>query len=85
MAPVATRNFSTASTAESRSVVSLDKNPLLRTFRGDREGTLRILGYPSFKDAKDEEGLLKKRKWIKEHMAVCLRFWGKLGFGDGPR
>lgn len=85
MAPVATRDFSGTCTVEPPSVVTLDKNPLLRTFRGDREGTLRILGYPSFKDAQDEEGLLKKRQWIKEHMAVCLRFWGKLGFGDGPR
>jgi hypothetical protein len=66
-----------------QTTADLSKNPLERTWRGNREGTLKIDAYPDFMHATDEEGLLKKRKWVKEHLAVAFRFWGKLGYGEG--
>ncbi|ORY21037.1 class II aldolase/adducin N-terminal [Naematelia encephala] len=66
-----------------QSTDKLSKNPLERTWRGNKEGTLKIEAYPAFHDATDEEGLLKKRQWIKEHLAIAFRFWGKMGYGEG--
>lgn len=63
----------------------LPKNPLERTWRGDKEGKLRIEAYPSFMNATDEAGLLEKRQWVREHLAVAFRFWGKMGYGEGIR
>ncbi|KAK4704378.1 hypothetical protein P7C70_g1836, partial [Phenoliferia sp. Uapishka_3] len=57
---------------------SLAKNPLERTWRGNKEGTLRLKSVPDF-----GEDLLAKRQWIKEHMAGAFQFWGKLGYGEG--
>ncbi len=68
-----------------QSTDKLSKNPLHRTWRGDKEGTLKIEAYPEFHNATDEEGLLKKRQWIKEHLAIAFRFWGKMGYGEGIR
>lgn len=68
-----------------QSVSDLSKNPLERTWRGDKEGTLKIDAYPSFMNATDEAGLLAKRQWVREHLAVAFRFWGKLGYGEGIR
>ena len=68
-----------------QSTDKLSKNPLERTWRGNREGTLKIDAYPDFVDATDEDGLLKKRRWIKEHLACAFRFWGKMGYGEGIR
>jgi hypothetical protein len=83
MAPIAT---GTAPAPEfHQSVSDLSKNPLERTWRGNREGTLKIDAYPDFMHATDEEGLLKKREWVKLHLAVAFRFWGKLGYGEGIR
>ena len=47
------------------------------TARGDRNGTLKLPGIPVFTD------LYEKRKWMKEHMAVAFRFFGKHGHGEG--
>lgn len=41
------------------------------------------LGYPDFYDKDDQASLLKKREWVKEHLALCFRMWGDLGFGHG--
>ncbi|KAJ5924591.1 hypothetical protein N7466_008778 [Penicillium verhagenii] len=45
--------------------------------RGDRNGTLKLAGIPTFSDP------LEKRKWMKEHMAVAFRYFGKLGYNEG--
>lgn len=68
-----------------QSTSDLSKNPLERTWRGDKEGKLRIEAYPSFMNATDEAGLLEKRQWVREHLAIAFRFWGKMGYGEGIR
>lgn len=35
--------------------------------------------------ATDEAGLLAKRQWVREHLAIAFRFWGKMGYGEGIR
>lgn len=55
----------------------LDNNPFQRVWRGDREGKIKMPGVPTFDDKYEE------RKWVKQHMAGCFRYWGKLGFGEG--
>lgn len=45
--------------------------------RGNRSGTLKLPGIPSFANAHDE------RKWMKEHMAAAFRFFGKKGYNEG--
>lgn len=45
--------------------------------RGDRKGTLKLRGIPTFTDP------YEKRKWMKEHMAAAFRFFGKKGYGEG--
>jgi len=54
-------------------------------WRGNKAGTIPLHrpGYPAFYDLEDEASLLKKRQWIKEHLALCFRMWGDLGFGHG--
>ena len=82
MAPIAINDVNEPQ-AFHQSVSDLSKNPLERTWRGNKANTLRINGYPDFKDATDEESLLKKRRWVQEHLAIAFRFWGKLGYGEG--
>jgi len=43
-----------------QSVDKLQKNPLERTWRGNKEGTLKLESVPDF-----GENLLAKRQWIK--------------------
>lgn len=45
--------------------------------RGDRAGTLKLRGIPTFSDAH------AKRQWVREHMAAAFRFFGKQGYGEG--
>ncbi|KAJ5266835.1 hypothetical protein N7478_009643 [Penicillium angulare] len=45
--------------------------------RGNRNGTLKLRGIPTFTDP------VEKRKWMKEHMAAAFRYFGKLGYGEG--
>lgn len=45
--------------------------------RGNRSGTLKLRGIPTFSDASE------KRKWMREHMAAAFRFFGKKGYGEG--
>lgn len=45
--------------------------------RGNRSGTLKLQGIPTFVNAHDE------RKWMKEHMAAAFRFFGKKGYNEG--
>lgn len=85
MAPIATGTTPAPAPEFHQSVSDLSKNPLERTWRGNREGTLKIDAYPEFMHATDEEGLLKKREWVKLHLAVAFRFWGKMGYGEGIR
>lgn len=47
------------------------------TARGNRSGTLKLLGIPTFSEAHD------KRQWMKEHMAAAFRFFGKQGYAEG--
>ena len=47
------------------------------TARGDRDGTLKLRGIPTFTDR------LAQRQWMKEHMAAAFRFFGKQGYGEG--
>ncbi|KAJ5141472.1 hypothetical protein N7526_002467 [Penicillium atrosanguineum] len=44
--------------------------------RGNRNGTLKLRGIPTFSDP------VEKRKWMKEHMAAAFRYFGKLGYGE---
>ncbi|KAJ5601848.1 class II aldolase/adducin domain protein [Penicillium lagena] len=45
--------------------------------RGDRAGTLKLRGIPTFSDVH------AKRQWVREHMAAAFRFFGKQGYGEG--
>lgn len=45
--------------------------------RGDRAGTIKLQGIPSFTDP------YAKRQWIKEHMAASFRVFGRQGFNEG--
>lgn len=45
--------------------------------RGDRAGKIRMQGIPTFSDP------LKKRQWMKQHMAAAFRYFGKNGYGEG--
>lgn len=45
--------------------------------RGNRSGTLKLRGIPTFSDPHE------RRKWMKEHMAAAFRFFGKQGYGEG--
>ncbi|KAF7121593.1 hypothetical protein CNMCM5793_009063 [Aspergillus hiratsukae] len=45
--------------------------------RGNREGTLKLQGIPTFSNPYEQ------RKWMKEHMAAAFRFFGKQGYGEG--
>lgn len=87
MAPIATHTQHIAPNSDEfsshQTTAGLSKNPLERTWRGNKENNLRIDAYPEFMNATDDEGLLKKRVWVKEHLAVAFRFWGKRGFGEG--
>jgi hypothetical protein len=56
---------------------NLDSNPFTRVWRGDRAGTIKMPGVPTFDDKYEE------RTWVKQHMAGCFRYWGKMGFGEG--
>ncbi|OJJ51436.1 hypothetical protein ASPZODRAFT_87787 [Penicilliopsis zonata CBS 506.65] len=47
------------------------------TARGNRSGTLKLRGVPSFTDP------YKQRQWMREHMAAAFRFFGKQGYGEG--
>ncbi|KAG2412377.1 hypothetical protein HFD88_009934 [Aspergillus terreus] len=47
------------------------------TARGDRAGTLKLRGIPTFSDPHEQ------RKWMKEHMAAAFRYFGKLGYSEG--
>jgi hypothetical protein len=51
--------------------------PFQALARGDRNGTLKLHGIPSFSDP------YAKRQWIREHMAAAFRFFGKQGYGEG--
>ncbi|KAJ5492990.1 Meiotically protein [Penicillium diatomitis] len=45
--------------------------------RGNRQGTLKLRGIPSFSDP------LQQRQWMKEHMAAAFRYFGKMGYAEG--
>ncbi|GAA6041684.1 hypothetical protein JCM8097_003083 [Rhodosporidiobolus ruineniae] len=61
-----------------QSTEGLDENPLSRTWRGNKEGTLRLNTIPDFKG-----DLYAKRQWVKEHLAAAFQYWGKLGYAEG--
>lgn len=67
----------TTSTGASTHKQDLASNPFQRVWRGNREGTIKMPGVPTFDDKHEE------RTWVKQHMAGCFRYWGKLGFGEG--
>lgn len=61
MSPVA---INTHVQAAHQDVSNLSKNPLQRTWRGDKEGTLTLVqAYPACATNGD---LVAKRQWIKE-------------------
>jgi len=55
----------------------LDKDPLRRAWRGNKQGTIELQSVPVFNSPYEE------REWIKAHMAAALRYWGKMGYGEG--
>ncbi|KAJ3999541.1 class II aldolase/adducin N-terminal [Lentinula boryana] len=61
----------------SQRLEALDNDPLRRAWRGNKEGTIELKTVPSFNSPYEE------REWIKAHMAAALRYWGKMGFGEG--
>lgn len=71
--------------ARSTVLVSEDSNPssaaddakFQAVARGNRSGTLKLRGIPTFSDPHE------RRKWMKEHMAAAFRFFGKQGYGEG--
>ena len=69
MAPIATHTQHIAPNSDEfsshQTTAGLSKNPLERTWRGNKENNLRIDAYPEFMNATDDEGLLKKRVWVK--------------------
>lgn len=66
-----------------QSTANLPKEAINRTFRGDKEGKIKLEVLPDFVMKTDEESLLKKREWVKEHLVIAFRYWGALGFGEG--
>lgn len=66
-----------------QSTANLPKEAINRTFRGDKEGKIKLDVLPDFVMKTDEESLLKKREWVKEHLVIAFRYWGALGFGEG--
>ncbi|KAK0459010.1 arad-like aldolase/epimerase [Desarmillaria tabescens] len=60
-----------------QSLDGLADNPLRRTWRGNKQGTIELGTVPTFDNPYEE------REWIKEHMAAAFRYWGKMGFAEG--
>ncbi|KAE9390640.1 arad-like aldolase/epimerase [Gymnopus androsaceus JB14] len=60
-----------------QSLEGLDENPLRRTWRGNKQGTIELSTVPQFDNPYEE------REWVKGHMAAAFRYWGKCGFGEG--
>ncbi len=61
----------------------LAKKGFDRVWRGNKAGTIRATTYPDFYYKTDEASLLQKREWVKEHLALCFRLWGKAGYNVG--
>ncbi|GMK56268.1 hypothetical protein CspeluHIS016_0301080 [Cutaneotrichosporon spelunceum] len=61
----------------------LAKKGFDRVWRGNKAGTIKATTYPDFYYKTDEESLLKKREWVKEHLALCFRLWGRAGYNVG--
>lgn len=85
---------------QTQSISTLDtsKNPLERTWRGNRAGTVRYNGYPDFgndtyahrqyiKVSLAECVYIRGRDLLnyqlQEHLAGAFQYFGKCGFGDG--
>ena len=68
---------STLVAAEDKVTTAAEDGKFQATARGNRSGTLKLRGIPTFSEAHD------KRKWMKEHMAAAFRFFGKQGYGEG--
>ncbi|KIY45793.1 arad-like aldolase/epimerase [Fistulina hepatica ATCC 64428] len=75
--PAVHKSSNGASSQFHQSLEGLAENPLRRTWRGTEQGTIELETVPRFDNPYDE------REWIKAHMAAALRYWGKLGFGEG--
>lgn len=86
MTPIAIDSHSSTSAAPTgpikpvkQTLDGLSDNPLLRTYRGNKEGTIKLsTRLPDFGD-----DVYAKRQWVKEHLAAAFRWWGKQGFGEG--
>lgn len=86
MAPTAVQTPPQADQPEKKfkqTTANLPKEAINRTFRGDKEGKIQLELFPDFVMKTDEESLLKKREWVKEHLAIAFRFWGNRGMGEG--
>lgn len=90
MAPVAIETTSQATAAPhplktnkphaaefKQSVAGLSENPLQRTYRGNKEGTIHLEGIPKIADP------YEKREWVKQQLAAAFQYWGKLGYAEG--
>ena len=62
---------------DGKATLSEDDKVFQTLTRGDRAGKIRMQGIPTFSDP------LKKREWMKQHMAAAFRFFGKKGYGEG--
>ncbi|KAG7448614.1 arad-like aldolase/epimerase [Guyanagaster necrorhizus] len=77
MSPSANGINGTSNGAFHQSLDGLEENPLRRTWRGNKQGTIELGTVPTFDNPYEE------REWIKEHMAAAFRYWGKIGFAEG--
>ncbi|GAA5997118.1 uncharacterized protein JCM10292_006221 [Rhodotorula paludigena] len=66
-----------AAAAPKQDLSKLAANPLSRTYRGNKAGTIHMEGIPEFADP------LEKREWVKVQLAAAFQYWGKLGYGEG--
>lgn len=68
MPPVATTTATVTETPAApakQSTANLDSEAINRVWRGNKEGTIKLDGYPDCWNATDEQGLLAKRQYVK--------------------
>ncbi|GAA5820314.1 hypothetical protein JCM3770_004043 [Rhodotorula araucariae] len=79
MAPVALDSTPAAGPVQpfKQNLSNLPENPLERTYRGNKQGTIHMEGIPQF------DNPYQKREWVKEQLAIGFQYWGKEGYAEG--
>ncbi|KAL8279549.1 hypothetical protein RQP46_008111 [Phenoliferia psychrophenolica] len=83
MSPIAIDPTSTESskapTHGHQTLEGLSDDPLDRTWRGNKAGTIKLsTKCPDFKG-----DLYAEREWVKAHLAAAFQYWGKMGYAEG--